>query len=187
MVSPWCHGVGGVWGRHGEVAVVFLLQIAVGATWGGSGAPGKQVFHGSGLIARGQLGICRGDCGVVKRSHRSRTVRTRRSGHGAGGALIVRGRLGPAEVAAELRGNRFSTEAGLLLGAGSGPPGWLVGGVERHTVRGRFGSCRGGCGAVKRRAVRGRHFQPAAGPHPCGLGSGPHQGWSAVAGRTSPL
>lgn len=104
MVPPWCHGVGGVWGRHGEVAVVFLLQIAVGATWGGSGAPGKQVFHGSGHVARGQLGICRGDCGVVKR-----------------------------------------------------------------------------------RAVRGRHFQPAAGPHPCGLGSGPHQGWSAVAGRTSPL
>lgn len=95
---------------------------------GGGGAPGKQVFHGSGHIARGQLGICRGDCGVVKRSHRSRTVRTRRSGHGAGGALIVRGRLGPAGVAAELRGNRFSTEAGLLLGAGSGPPGWLVGG-----------------------------------------------------------
>ena len=86
MVSPWCHGVGGVWGRHGEVAVVFLLQIAVGATW----------------------------------------------------------------VAAELRGNRFSTEAGLLLGAGSGPPGWFVGGVERHTVRGRFGSCRGGCGFGER-------------------------------------
>lgn len=61
MVSPWCHGVGGVWGRHGEVAVVFLLQIAVGATW----------------------------------------------------------------VAAELRGNRFSTEADLLLGAGLSPPGWL--------------------------------------------------------------
>ena len=56
MVSPWCHGVGGVAGRHGEVAVVFLLQIAVGATW----------------------------------------------------------------VAAELRGNRFSTEAGILLGVNLG-------------------------------------------------------------------
>ena len=59
-------------------------------------------------------------------------------------------RLVPHGVAAELRGNRFSTEAGLLLGAGSGPPGWLVGGVERHTVRGRFGSCRGGCGFGER-------------------------------------
>ena len=56
MVSAWCHVVGGVWGRHGEVAVVFLLQIAVGATW----------------------------------------------------------------VVAELRGNRFSTEAGILLGVNLG-------------------------------------------------------------------
>jgi len=43
------------------------------------------------------------------------------------GALIVRGRFGPAEVATEVRGNRFSTEAGML-----------------------FGACRGGCGVVKR-------------------------------------
>lgn len=86
MVSPWCHGVGGVSGRHGEVAVVFLLQIAVGATWGGSGAQGKQVFHGSGLIVRGWFGSA----------------------------------------------------------------GVAVGGVERHTVRGRFGSCRGGCGVGER-------------------------------------
>lgn len=41
MVSPWCHGVGGVAGRHGEVAVVFLLQIAVGATWVAAELRGK--------------------------------------------------------------------------------------------------------------------------------------------------
>lgn len=74
MVPPWCHGVGGVWGRHGEVAVVFLLQIAVGATWGGSGAQGKQVFHGSGLIARGRLGPAGVACGGRGAAHRSRSV-----------------------------------------------------------------------------------------------------------------
>lgn len=74
MVPPWCHGVGGVWGRHGEVAVVFLLQIAVGATWGGSGAPGKQVFHGSGHVVQDRLGACWDGCGVVKRAYRSKSA-----------------------------------------------------------------------------------------------------------------
>lgn len=118
MVPPWCHGVGGVWGRHGEVAVVFLLQIAVGATW----------------------------------------------------------------VVAELRGNRFSTEAGLLLGAGSGPPGWLVGawsgtpfevglGLAEaavdsgrgHIAQDQLGTCqddRGG-GVGERHTVRSSTSRPA--------------------------
>ena len=124
MVSPWCHGVGGVWGRHGEVAVVFLLQIAVGATWVAAELRGNRFSTEADLLLGAGLGL---------------TEAAVESGRGR----IVRGRFGPAEAA-------MGSWARLLLGAGSGPPGWFVGGVERHTVRGRFGSCRGGCGFGER-------------------------------------
>jgi len=167
MVPPWCHGVGGVWGRHGEVAVVFLLQIAVGATWGGSGAPGKQVFHGSGHIARGQLGICRGDCGVVKRSHRSRTVRTRRSGYGVVGALIARGRLGPAGVVCGGRGAAHRSRSVWVLPRRL----WIRGEVTSHKISSEpaktTAEAESGSGIPFGAAHPGllRH-------HPCGSGSG---------------
>lgn len=117
-------------------------------------------------------------------------------------------RLVPHGVAAELRGNRFSTEAGLLFGAGLGPPGWLWGAwsgtpfevglglaeaaVESgrgHIAQDQLGTCqddRGG-GAVKRRTVRGWHFQSCCRTSPLWARKCPHQGWSAAAGRTSSL
>ena len=57
MVPPWCHGVGGVWGRHGEVAVVFLLQIAVGATWVVAELRGNRLSTEAGLLLGVNLGF----------------------------------------------------------------------------------------------------------------------------------
>ena len=48
-------------------------------------------------------------------------------------------RLVPHGVAAELRGNRFSTEAGLLLGVGLGLTEAAVESGRGRIVRGRFG------------------------------------------------
>ena len=64
MVSPRCHDVEGCGGRGDEVAVVFLLQIAVVAIWVAAEIRGNNFSAEAGILFR----ACRGGCGVVERS-----------------------------------------------------------------------------------------------------------------------
>ena len=70
-------------------------------------------------------------------------------------------RLLPHGVAMGLRGNRFSTEAGLLLEINLGFAEVTVESGRGHIAQDQLGTCqddRGG-GVGERRTVRGRHFQ----------------------------
>ena len=115
MVPPWCHGVGGVWGRHGEVAVVFLLQIAVGATWVVAELRGNRFSTEAGLLL-GPAGVA---CGGRGAAHRSRSVWVlpRR--------LWIRGEVTSHKISSEPAKTTAEAESGSGIPFGAARPGLL--------------------------------------------------------------